>query len=89
MQAITTKYLGPTNTKPSRIVGRAGGVCVTMSPSDSTRMLHEDIHSACAKAVAEKLGWSGHWVGCWVKPIGWIWISVEGNGDTFTVEKGE
>lgn len=84
MQPITTKYHGPTNTRPSRIIARAGGQSVTMSPDDSTRMLHEDIHAAAAKALAVKLGWKGEWVG---QPLESSWVRVvadDRNTDRFT-----
>jgi hypothetical protein len=84
MQPITTKYHGPTNTRPSRIIARAAGQSVTMSPDDSTRMLHEDIHAAAAKAVAQKLGWKGEWVGSQLDRY-WVWVPTDArNTDRFT-----
>lgn len=84
MQPISTKYHGPTNTKPSRIVARAAGQSVTMSPQDSTKMHHEDIHAAAAKALAVKLGWKGEWVGQRLDSS-WVWIVADDrNTDRFT-----
>lgn len=89
MQAVTTKYHGPTNTKPSRIIARAAGKSVTMSPDDSTKMHHEDIHAAAAQALVQKLGWSGDWAGCQLDRV-WIWVPCDDrNTDRFTVAKGE
>ena len=89
MQAIQTKYHGPTNAKPSRIIARAAGRSVTMSPDDSTRMLHEDIHAAAAEKLARLLGWSGDWAGCTVDNS-WVWVPCDSrNMDRFTIAKGE
>lgn len=84
MQPIITRYYGPTNTKPSRIVARAGGESVTMSPSDSRTMFHQDVHAAAAQAVAKKLGWKGEWVGSQLDRY-WVWIPTDDrNHDRFT-----
>jgi hypothetical protein len=73
MQTISTKYLGPTNTKPSRIISRAssspGSVTINVDHSRSI----EDNHAFAARRLMEKLGWKGRLVGghtkngmCWV-----------------------
>lgn len=56
-QAIQTKYIGPTNTKGSRIKATAFGGSVTVSYDDA--LSQEKNHQAAAIALAEKLGWSG------------------------------
>lgn len=55
MQAIQTKYLGPTDTRGSRIraVCEAGSVTVGYDHSLNA----EGNHKAAAKALCEKLGW--------------------------------
>lgn len=58
-QAITTKYIGPTNTRGSRIKASAQCGSVTISYDDSLR----DPHTEAAKAFAVKMGWAGHWYG--------------------------
>lgn len=59
MQAITTKYHGATATKPSRISATSGsGHRVTVS-SDSVN----GDHAAVARALCEKLKWTGHYAG--------------------------
>lgn len=89
MQAIITKYHGPTNTRGSRIIGKAGNVTVTCDPNDSRRMHHEDIHAECAKQVAAKLGWSGEWAACQVDRVGWVWVPCDDrNVDRFSILKG-
>lgn len=60
-QAITTKYLGPTNTKGSRIKAscEAGSITVHYDHEFSATENHD---SAC-KALLSKLEWSGHYIG--------------------------
>lgn len=55
LQAITTKYHGPTNTKGSRFSAtcRAGRVVVSYDYSLDAN----DNHIAAANALREKLGW--------------------------------
>jgi hypothetical protein len=67
VQTIITKYLGPTSTRGSRIKARQSGsyaceaVSVTISWDYSIST--EQNHINAAKAVGEKLGWVGDWVG--------------------------
>lgn len=62
MQAIETKYLGPTNTKSSRITARceAGHITSTSHHNRATNV--EDDHRWAAIELITKLGWFGHWV---------------------------
>ena len=57
MQAITTKYLGPTDYRGARIKAtcQAGSVTVPFPYEDSD-------HDAAARALIAKLGWGGQWV---------------------------
>lgn len=57
MQAIVTKYFGPTNTKPGRIKAscEAGSITVSYSHDFDT----EGCHRQAAEALVEKLGWTG------------------------------
>lgn len=60
MQAIVTKFHGPTDFRGSRITARAAAGRVTLP-----WRYHLDIagnHTAAAEALARKLGWDGHWV---------------------------
>lgn len=56
MQAITTKYLGATNYRGSRIVARAQAGRVIVSWDDALDV--EPNHTAAAVALAEKYGWT-------------------------------
>jgi hypothetical protein len=59
MQAITTKYYGPTNTKGSKFVAEceAGRIAI---PYDYD-LDSEENHIAAANALLAKLGWDDRW----------------------------
>ncbi len=56
-QAIVTKYHGPTNTRGSRISASAGAGRVFVGYNH--RLNQEQNHAAAARALADKLAWSG------------------------------
>lgn len=60
-QAITTKFLAPTNTKGSRVkaTAAAGSVTVAWDYGKST----DENHRSAAQALAQKFGWIGKYVG--------------------------
>lgn len=61
LQAITTKYLGPTNHRGGRVraFASAGSIVVNwdhaLNPAQN--------HCAAAKALAKRLDWQGRYVG--------------------------
>jgi len=60
MQAIVTKYLGPTNARSSRVKAtcQAGSMTIEWDPS-----LNSDRNQiAAAKKLATKFGWDGLWL---------------------------
>ena len=61
MQAIETRYHGPTDTKDARITVRADAGRMTV-PWDH-RLDVAGNHCAAARALATRLGWSGRWTG--------------------------
>lgn len=61
MQTITVKYLGPTNTKGTRIKASCEGGSVTVSRDYSAEV--EQDYMRAAKALKDKMGWSGDMVG--------------------------
>jgi hypothetical protein len=87
MQAIMTKYHGPTDTRGSRYSAsaQAGRVCI-----DSNDELNfERNHKAAAKALAMKLGWEGNWYFGFLPDGRGVAVQGEGiNGDapSFVVE---
>lgn len=58
-QAIVTKYIGATNSKPSRVKAIAEAGSVTLSWDHASNI--EGNHDFAAKALAEKFGWTGKW----------------------------
>jgi hypothetical protein len=57
VQAITTKYIGPSNTRSGRIKASAAAGSVTIPYPSQHGM--ERAHATAALALCEKLGWSG------------------------------
>ena len=55
MQAIVTRYLGPTNYRGSRIKATADAGSITISYPHE--LSGEDVHRAAAEALRAKLGW--------------------------------
>jgi len=60
MQAITTKYLGPTNTRGSRVKATCQAGSVTIEWDDALNS--DQNHNAAATALIEKWGWCGKWL---------------------------
>lgn len=62
MQGIFTKYHGPTSTKGSRISARTSSGTRIYRGYDHVLSSGEN-HSAAAKALRDKMGWTGEMVG--------------------------
>lgn len=58
MQAIQTKYIGPTNYRPSRIVAKCDAGKLTVSWDYSLGV--DGNHFAACVALMDKLEWNGH-----------------------------
>jgi len=61
VQAIETRYFGPTNARGARVKATAGAGSVTVTWDHAKKF--EENHIAAAKALAEKFGWAGTWYG--------------------------
>lgn len=61
MQAIATKYIGPTNFRGSRVKASAEAGSVTVSWDHALSI--EENHRAAAMALVAKYGWAGNWAG--------------------------
>ena len=57
MQAITTKFIGPTNTRGSRIKASAYAGTITVAYDHSLN--NDENHCVAAVALCEKIGWIG------------------------------
>ena len=58
MQAIQTRFLGPTNVRGSRYKATAQAGSITLSADD--RMNPEQNHHVAAAALVAKFGWNEH-----------------------------
>ncbi len=58
MQAIVTKYLGPTEYRGSRIRAAAEAGSLTIDYPSEARA-GEDAHRVAAEALRDRLGWTG------------------------------
>lgn len=61
MQAIVTRWLAPTNYRPSRIKASAAAGSLTVPWDHSIGV--DGNHLAAARALAERQGWAGRWIG--------------------------
>lgn len=60
-QAIVTKYIGPTNTRGSRVKATASAGSVTLQWDCSLNA--DDNHMVAAETLAAKFKWKGAWFG--------------------------
>lgn len=75
-QAITTKYLGPSNVRGSRVKARAEAGSVTLSWDDALN--EAENHRAAAVALCKKFKWDGRLHG-----------GGTGDGFVFVFDNGE
>lgn len=86
MQAITTKYLGPTNSSGARVSARCQARRITVAWDHAIGV--DANHARAAKALAEALKWAGTWVsGGLSDGCGFAFVCVERAQDgSFVVE---
>ncbi len=89
MQAIETKYYGPTNYRSARIRVRCQARTIFVSWDHALGV--EDNHDAAAKALAEKLEWRGKWFsGALADGSGNVYVrAMNDNAAAFVLEAGE
>jgi hypothetical protein len=78
MKAITTKYIGTTATKPSRISAYdidGNRVVINYPVMDRKFSKHSEIlyYEIAAKALCNKMGWSGELIGGAIKD-GYVFV---------------
>ena len=79
MQAIVTKYLGPTNFKGARVRATCAARSVIVS-WDHAKNPSEN-HAAVAESLARAVDWRGRWVGGSVPTEeGYVFVCVDGAG---------
>jgi hypothetical protein len=60
-QAITTRYIGPTNTRGSRVKATAAAGSITLDWDDGLNS--DENHARAALALADKFKWRGAYYG--------------------------
>lgn len=63
MQAITVKYLGPTDTLGTRYKATHTGAFKSVTLPADYSLNSDDNYLAAAKALADALGWEGDYIG--------------------------
>jgi hypothetical protein len=82
-QAITTKYIGPTNTKGSRVKASCQAGSLTLEWNDA---YNSDVnHSNAARALANRLGWTGEWFGGFDQDSRGVFVLHDGADAAFHV----
>lgn len=86
-QSISTRYIGPTNYRGSRVKARSSsGLSLTLSWDEALDTNAN--HTKAAEALAVKLKWSGRWVGGDASQLTRGNVYVNDDGDGFTIEGG-
>jgi len=85
MQAITTKYFGPSDVLGTRIKATCRGKSRTFSWNHAVS--YDQNHRAAAQALAKDLGWKGQWVLGVTHKQDCVWVCIDKpHDDTFTIE---
>lgn len=71
MQAIRTRYYGPTNTRGSRIVAKCEAGTYSMPYNHALNL--EENHAACAAGFIAKLNWTRYSYACGVFEGDYYW----------------
>ena len=78
MKCITTTYHGPTSTKPARIKAKDGdGNYVWYKPDNDQSHADQDTHYQAARALQDKMGWTGLMASGWQKAGTWVHVFTE------------
>jgi hypothetical protein len=88
VQAIITKYLGPTDTKGARICARCDAGSITVPYPH--QLSGYDVHAAAAMALVRKLQWQGYgsWsAGSLPKQAGFVFVCNKDQWD-YTADFG-
>lgn len=78
-QGITTKYLGPTNHRGSRVKATCEAGSVTVEWDHALNSSGN--HAAAASALLTKLRWAGHYVGSGIGPGAYAFAYVGPSND--------
>ncbi len=86
MQAIKTTYKGPTNTRGSRIYAVAAGGRISIPYPDQLKQGLE-AHAAAARALCEKLGWSGVFHAGGLSNGDYVFVFEDSEGPALVIDK--
>lgn len=75
MQAIVTKYLGPTERRGSRIKATAQAASVIVDYDDA--LSSEKNHTAAAAKLCARLMWAGIYIGGGTPDGDWVFVPVD------------
>jgi hypothetical protein len=77
MQAIRTRYHGPTNSRGSRIIAKCDGGSIAMPYNHALNL--DANHATAAQMLLDRMNWSGIYYGgsfendyYWVVPSAWV-----------------
>jgi hypothetical protein len=73
-QAIQTKWLGPTNTRGSRVKAWCQAKSITLSWDHALNA--DRNHAVAAQTLARKLGWNGVWSGGALPDSGYAFVQA-------------
>jgi hypothetical protein len=73
-QAIATHYIGPTNTRGSRVKAQCEAGSVTLEWDDSLNQTMN--HAAACRALLTKLDWRGHWYMGGIRGRGYVFVQA-------------
>lgn len=76
-QAIKTKYIGPSNTRGSRVKATAAAGSRTMAWDH--RLNDCDNHTAAAKEYAQRMEWTGEWFGGMTEDGSYVFVCATNN----------
>lgn len=78
MQAITTKYFGPTAKKGARIRASAGnGKGMSLTIDFPHHLRGSEVHAEAARALCDKLGWAGRMYGGRIWNGAYVWVTPD------------
>lgn len=89
MQAIVTRFHGPTNSRGSRVTARTDAGRLTVQWDYA---LGQGTHAKAAKALATRLGWDGEFHEGWLPGTRGDRVFVlvlPGDAPTFTVQEAQ
>ena len=86
MQAILTKFIAPTDHRPSRIKATCQARSLTLSWEHAWNP--DGNHRAAAQALATQLGWHGRWISGDLPDGASVWTldDQRSGAETFTVD---